>query len=117
MAHWGLLRQKNSSAMSVCSVKHPSVRNLIEADDQLQAAVGFTLGTRTSRDIFCFSYTFSCRHTATHIIAKPPRTSSVLRKKLHTVQEASPLVYVQFTAYGQARKKGRFKCHEKSFND
>jgi hypothetical protein len=22
-----------------------------------------------------------------------------------------------FTAYGQARKNGRFKCHEKSLND
>jgi hypothetical protein len=108
LARWGLLHKNNSSTMSICSVKHPSVRNLIEVDDQLQAAVGFTLGTRPSRDIFCFSYTFSCRHTANHLITKPPRTLGVLRQMLHTVQEASPLVYVQFHCLWASEKKGVF---------
>ena len=104
----GCCAEKKNSAISICSVKHPSVRNLIEAGDQLQAAIGFTLGTRTSRDIFCFSYTFSCRHTANHPIAKPLRTSSVLRQMTHTVQKASPLVYEQFHCLWAGKKERAF---------
>jgi hypothetical protein len=50
--------KEKSSVMSVSSVKHPSVRNLIDTGDQLQAAVGFTLGARISRDILSLSSSF-----------------------------------------------------------
>jgi len=118
LSQWGLLRQsKKSSAMSVCSVKLPSVRNLIGAGDQLQASIGFTLGTRISRDILSFSYT----HLSLQTSSKQSYSQTVPQvclSKCYTHYRKQILWFMySFTAYWQARKNGLFKCYEKSLND